>query len=161
MKTRVAVVLIVVALAVVVFAVIRYPRASRPAPVAPAPPPAVSAPDVTAASPTEAVVLYVEALYRKDYEEAWEYLSPASRQAHPLEDFVQRAETGEATNFDLAAAEAGSEKGNRVLVTVPLVEDPASAGFTTEKEGEGWKVVYIGGEPWFPYPEDEPGASTE
>lgn len=161
MKTRVAVVLIVVALAVVVFAIIRYPHAPIQTPVAPPPPPPVSVPEVTAASPTEAVVLYVEALYRKDYEEAWEHLSLPSRQAHPLEEFLERAETGEATNFDLAAAEAGIEKGNRVLVAVPLVEDPASAGFTTEREGEGWKVVYIGGEPWFPYPEDEPGGATE
>jgi hypothetical protein len=161
MKTRVAVILIVVALAVAVFAIIRYPRASRPTPPAPAPPPPVAEPKVVAASPTEAVVGYVEALYRKDYEEAWEHLSKPSQLAHPFEKFLQRAETGEATNLDLAAAEAGKEEQGRVLVTVPLVEDPASAGLTTEREGKGWKVVYIGGEPWFPYPEDEPGAATE
>ncbi|HUU53386.1 MAG TPA: hypothetical protein VMY87_00570 [Armatimonadota bacterium] len=155
MKTRVAIIIIVVAVAAVAFVIVRFPGPKPPAPP-PSFPPSPKA-DVGAATPVEAVVLYVEALYRKDYEAAYEGLSSASQRAHPYEQFLERAETGQATNFDLAAAEAGEEVGGRVTVTVPLVEDPAEAGFTTMREGGKWKVVFIGGEPWFPYAEEQSG----
>jgi len=154
MKTRVAVILIVVAVAAVVFVIVRFPGPERPV-SPPQPVPLPPEPVVQAATPVEAVVVYVEALYRKDYETAYGCLSAASKEAHPYEQFLERAESGGATNFDLAAAEAGEEMGGRVLVTVPLVEDPASAGFTTVREEGNWRVVFIGGEPWFPYPEGE------
>jgi hypothetical protein len=38
-------------------------------------------------------------------------------------------------------------------VSVPVEEDPAEAAFTAVREEGRWKVVYIGGAPWFPYPE--------
>ena len=116
---------------------------------------------VRAATPVEAVVVYVEALYRKDYGTAYGCLSADSQEAHPYEGFLARAETGEATNFDLAAAQAGEEVAGRVIVRVPLVEDPAEAGFTTVREGGNWRVVFIGGEPWFPYPEEPSRAGSE
>jgi len=159
MKTRVAVILMVVALAAVAFVIVRFPGPKRPvSPPAPAP---IPKPVVSAATPVEAVVLYVEALYRKDYETAYGCLSAASQGVHPYEEFLGRAETGEAANLDLAAAEVGEEVGGRVMVRVPLVEDPAEAGFTTVREGENWRVVFIGGEPWFPYPEEQSRLGSE
>ena len=159
MKTRVAVILIVVALAVVAFVIVRFPGPERPvSPPVSAPPPK---PVVRAATPVEAVVVYIEALYRRDYETAYGCLSDASQGVHPYEDFLRRAETGEATNLDLAAAEVGEEVEGRVTVRVPLVEDPAEAGFTTVREGENWRVVFIGGEPWFPYPEEQTRSGSE
>jgi len=159
MKTRVAIILMVVALVAVAFVIVRFPGPKRPvSPPASAPPPK---PAARAATPVEAVVVYVEALYRKDYETAYGCLSAESQEAHPYERFLARAETGEATNFDLAAAEAGEEVEGRVTVRVPLVEDPAEAGFTTVREGENWRVVFIGGEPWFPYPEEQSRSGSE
>jgi hypothetical protein len=163
MKARVAIALFVLILAALVFIYVRYsgpespPLPPPPAP-SPAPPPV---PDGAATTPEEAVVLYVDALYRKDFEEAYERLSSESREAHSYEEFLERAETGEATNYDLGAAEAGEEIDGRVIVTVPLVEDPASGGFTTVKEDGDWKVIFIGGEPWFPYPEEDVSQSEE
>ena len=159
MKTRVAIILMVVAMAAVAFVIVRFPGPERPVPVPePAPPPK---PVVQAATPVEAVVLYVEALYRKDYETAYGCLSAESQQAHPYERFLARAETGEGTNFDLAAAAAGEAVAGRMIVRVPLVEDPAEAGFTTVEEGGNWRVVFIGGEPWFPYPEEQSRSGSE
>jgi hypothetical protein len=60
------------------------------------------------------------------------------------------------TSFDVSGATEGPEEDGRVVVSVPLLEDPAQAGFTTVKEGAGWKVVYLSGVPWFPYPEPAP-----
>jgi hypothetical protein len=151
MKTRLAVVLIVVAIAAVAFVLLRFPSAKRP--VAPAPGPAVPNPQLGAATPREAVVRYVEALYKKDFQAAYDLLSAESRQVHSYQEFRQRAEAGGATSLDLAAAREGEETSGRVVVSVPVVEDPAEAAFTTVREGGGWKVMYIGGAPWFPYPE--------
>jgi hypothetical protein len=161
MKARVAIALFVLLLAALVFIYVRY---SRPGPAVPPPPPPPAPapePETTAVTPEGAVVLYIDALYRKDFEEAYEHLSSESRRAHSYEEFLERAETGEATNYDLEAAQAGEQVDERVIVTVPLVEDPASGGFTTIKEDGEWKVVFIGGEPWFPYPGEDTSESGE
>lgn len=152
MKTRLAVFLIVVAIAAVAFVIVRFPSARRPAPSPPAPAPKAQAP---AASPREAVVRYVEALYKKDFRGAYELLSAQSKQIHPYGEFAELAQSGGATSFDLAGAHEGEENNGRVVVSVPVEEDPAEAGFTTAREADGWKVVYIGGAPWFPYPEED------
>ncbi len=152
MKARVAVLLIVVAVAVVIFVVLRYPGVKRPSPAKPATPaPAVK----QALTPREAVTWYVEALYRADYKSAYERLSARSRELHPYEEFVRLAESGEATDLDLTQATEGPEKEGRVVVNVPIPEDPAEASFTTVREEGDWKVVFLGGAPWFPYA-DEP-----
>ena len=161
MKARVAIVLFVLLLAALVFVYVRYSRPGPPIPPSPPPPAPAPEPEITAATPAGAVVLYIDALYRKDFEEAYEHLSSESRRAYSYEEFLERAETGEATNYDLEAAEAGEQVDGRVTVTVPLVEDPASAGFTTITEDGQWKVVFIGGEPWFPYPEEDTPESGE
>jgi len=154
MKARVAMIVVVVAIAVVALVMMRKPAEEGPS--SPAVPPENVEPVAVASTPEEAVILYVEALYRGDCEFAYGQLSSASRQAHPYEEFLERAVEGAAPQFDLGEAEVGAEKDGRVIVTVPLVEDPAAAGFTTLREDGGWKVVFIGGEPWFPYPEGDP-----
>jgi len=156
MKARAAVILIVVAVAAVAFVVMRYPGAKGKAPAAPSPRPTAVK---RAATPREAVTRYVESLYQKDFRSAYERLSARSREAHPYERFVKLAQSGEATDLDLAEATQGEEQNGRVVVSVPITEDPAEAAFTTVKEDGDWKVVFIGGAPWFPYP-DEP-AKTE
>ena len=154
MKARLAAILIVIAIAAVAFALLRYPSARRPAPPTPGPGP--SPPQTGAATPTAAVGGYIQALYRKDYRNAYELLSARSQAAHPYDDFVKRAESGGSANLDLEAAKAGEEAEGSVVVTVPIVEDPAEAAFTTVREGGGWRVVYLGGAPVFPYPEPDP-----
>jgi len=149
MKTRVALILVVLVVAVAVFLIVRLPRTEVPAPV-PAPEP--TPPPAAAETPVEAVVAYLEAIYQKDFAAAYEHLSAPSREEHPYHEFLQLCDKGEATNFDLASATAGPPEDGRVMVTVHMVEDPAEWGFPTVKEGEGWKVVFIGGAPWFPYP---------
>jgi hypothetical protein len=151
MKRRLTLILAGLAACLLILAVVGLMTRQPPQPPAPAPAP-TPGPDAAASTPREAVVSYLEALYRKDFEMAYAYLSAGSREAHPFREFAERCESGEATNFDLAAAEAGPEEEGRATVTVPLVEDPAEAGFTTVREQGGWRVVYIGGAPWFPYP---------
>jgi hypothetical protein len=152
MRTRLAVILIVVAIVAVAFVVIRFPAPRRPATPAPAPAPK---PQAAAATPRDAVVRYVGALYKKDFQAAYELLSTQSRQVHPYDEFAQLAQSGGTTSLDVSGAQEGPETNGRVVVSVPVEEDPAEAGFTTVKEAGGWKVVYIGGAPWFPYPEEE------
>jgi hypothetical protein len=147
MKTRLAVILILAAVAVVAIVLIRFP-----APESTPPPSAVPPPAPAPSSAREAVVAYLEALYRKDFRAAYEHLSAGSQEAHPYDEFLKLCEKGEATNFDLAAAEELRGEDGRVVVTVPLVEDPAEAGFTMVNEDGRWKVVFTTGVPWFPYP---------
>lgn len=153
MKRRLGLILAGLAACLVILAVFGLVIRGRPAP---SPPQPASTPEpqpkAEAGTPEDAVTSYLEALYRGDCEAAYAYLSSGSRQAHPFEEFRARCETGEATNFDLAAAEAGAVQNGRATVTVPLVEDPAEAGFTTVKEEGSWRVVFVGGAPWFPYP---------
>jgi hypothetical protein len=129
----------------------RY-QSQRRAQLAPAPPrPA----PVAQPSPREVVTSYVEALHRKDYRAAYALLSARSQQLHPYEGFVKLAESAGAADLDLGAAREGEEKDGRVVVSVPIVEDPAEAAFTMVRESGRWKVVFIGGLPLFPYA-DEP-----
>jgi hypothetical protein len=151
MKARLAVILIVVAVAAVAFAVLWFPSARRSA--APSLAPVPQRPQTGAATAREAVVRYVEALYRKDFRAAHDLLSARSKEAHPFNDFAARAEAAGGPSLDLAAAREGKEENGRVVVSVPVEEDPAEAAFTTVREEGRWKVVYIGGAPWFPYPE--------
>jgi len=151
MKTRLAFILVVLALlASALLLVWIFNR--EPPPPDRYPPLEVPKPRPLAASPREAVVAYMEALYRRDFRAAYEYLSARSKETHPYEEFAGLCEGGEATNYDLAGAQQEPPAGGHVTVTVPLVEDPATAGFTTVREDDDWKVIFIGGAPWFPYP---------
>jgi hypothetical protein len=151
MKARLAVILIVVAIAAVAFVVLWFPSARPPA--APGHAPLAQRSQTGAPTPREAVVRYVEALYQKDFRAAHDLLSARSKEAHPFDDFVARAEAAGGPSLDLAAAREGKEENGRVVVSVPVEEDPAEAAFTTVREEGRWKVVCIGGAPWFPYPE--------
>jgi len=150
MKTRVAAILVLVAVIVVAVIIIKFPSPQAPSsepPAGPATPP----PTPAAGTPTEAVVSYLEALYGDDFLTAYGLLSEASREAHSQEEFVELCERGAVTNYDLESVREGSPEGNRVIVNVPLAEDPAEAGFVTVEEDGDWKVVFISGAPWFPY----------
>jgi hypothetical protein len=109
-------------------------------------------PTPAAPTPEEAVVSYLDALDQAEYRTAYAYLSAASRTAHPYEKFLGLCENGEATSYDVGAAREIPGEGQQVVVLVPIVEDPAEGSFTTVHEAEGWKVVFIAGAPWFPYP---------
>lgn len=150
MKMRVAAILVLVAVIVVAVIIIKFPSPKAPSsepPAAPATPPTPAA-----GTPTEVVVSYLEALYGDDFGTAYGLLSEASREAHSQEDFVELCERGAITSYDLESVREGSPAGDRVIVNVPLMEDPAEAGFVTVNEGGAWKVVFINGAPWFPYP---------
>ena len=150
MKTRLAPILVVLAVAAVVIAVVvlRKPRESPPVPDSP---PAV-APHRAAGTPLEAVAAYLEALGEEDFQRAHGHLSARSREVHPYEEFVQMCRAGGGPSYDLAAAREEGSGTERVTVVVPVLQDGAEAGFTAEREPDGWKVVFIGGKPWFPYP---------
>lgn len=151
MKTLLALVAVVLAAVAVVFVFIRY-TAPKVDTSSPPPPPAATMPPPS--TPQAVVVAYLEALERGDFAVAHGHLSADSREAHPYEDFVSQCEQGGATAYDLAAAleAVTTEPDGRATVIVPLIEDPAEATFTTVLEEGGWRVVFIGGAPWFPYP---------
>lgn len=111
---------------------------------------------LAAQTPRAAVLQYLDALGRKDYQAAYEMLSNASRQAHSLAAFSRQVARGHAS-LDTAKAREGPEQEGRVVVTLPLLEDVAEAGFTTVREDNTWRVVYLNGAPWFPYPEPASG----
>jgi hypothetical protein len=156
MKRRLPVVVLVVAVLVAGLLLVHYLTPDAPVtthihgPLVPVPDPA---PAAIAASPQEAVASYLEALDDGDFQLAHAYLSAASRDAHPYDEFAALCEAGEATSYDVGAVRELSEENGLVVVMVPIVEDPAEASFTTVQEEGGWKVIFIGGAPWFPYSE--------
>jgi hypothetical protein len=147
MKTRLAVILVLAAAVAVTVALLIFPT---PAPVPPVAP--VSPPPPGPASPAEVVVAYLQALEQGASRAAYDYLSSESQRTHPYESFVEQCESGSGTEFELSSAREAPEEDGRVLVTISLAEDPAEGSFTTVEETGGWRVVFIGGAPWFPYP---------
>ena len=147
MKTRLAVILVLAAAVAVMVALLIFLTPAPGPPVAP-----VSPPPPGPASPTEVVVAYLQALEQGDLRAAYDYLSSESQRTHPYESFVEQCENGSGTEFELSTATAGPAENGRVVVTISLAEDPAEGSFTTLEETEGWRVVFIGGAPWFPYP---------
>ncbi len=151
MKTR-RVLILVLAAAVVAVAiaaiVLRKPAQPSPPPPRPAPP--EQRPQAT--GPAEAVVAYLEALSDRDFRAAYEYLSAESRAAHPYDEFIALCEESKGPSLDLGSASEHPAEGDRVTVIVSMLWDPAEASFTTEQEGGAWRVVFIKGKPWFPYP---------
>jgi hypothetical protein len=153
MKTRVALLAVVLAVVAVTLLLV-FIRRPAPRPQVASPPPAPRPIAPQASTPEAVVVAYLEALQREDFATAYELLSGGSQEAHPYEEFVSQCEQGGATSYDLSAALEAvmTEPDHRATVTIPLVEDPAEATFTAVREEGGWRVVYIGGAPWFPYP---------
>jgi hypothetical protein len=151
MRAALALVLLVVAVGAVLLALHYFPAASGP------PSPSRTVPTRPAPqrvqTPVQVVTAYLQALERRDYRKAFDLLSADSRQLHPYDDFVARAEKGGTTDYDVAKAAEEPGEGNSIVVAVPMVEDPAKAGFPLVKEEGVWKVVFIGGSPTFPYAE--------
>lgn len=151
-RMRIAVALLVVAAAVVIVAVVRLPSASPGATLPPAGGRQGGLP-APARGPREVVLAYLQALDRKDYRAAYQHLSRRSQQAHPYAEFEDACERAGLPSYDLGAVrEKPGERGDQVTVVVPLSEDVAEASFVTAREEGGWKVVFIGGAPGFPYP---------
>ena len=122
-----------------------------PRPLAPPRPAARPAPPPDTRPPTPVVVAYLEALYAGRYREAYGLLDEASRQKHPYPQFAKQAGAG-VTQYDLSTATVTKQIGERAVVNVRLLEDPASAGFHLRREQGAWRIVYSTGAPGFPYP---------
>jgi hypothetical protein len=149
MKTAIALVLVLLAVGAVLLALRLFPAVSG-GPVHPRP--AASRPtSQSLLTPVQVVTAYVQALDRKDYRKAYDLLSADSRQLHPYDDFVARAEKGGSTDYELAKAAEEPGEGSSVVVAVPMTEDVSGAGFHLVREDGAWKVIFIGGTPGFPY----------
>ncbi|MDH4178952.1 MAG: hypothetical protein OEV33_00460, partial [Armatimonadota bacterium] len=55
-------------------------------------------------------------------------------------------------SLDVESAAEHRANRDRVTVTVSMLWDPAEASFTTVRQDGAWRVVFIEGKPWFPYP---------
>ena len=124
-----------------------------PPPTPPAPAPVVETPEQAAEAGKSAVVAYLTHLEKGEYEAAHALLTSESQAEHPYEEFAEQAKKSwPLYEKDGAAAKATDKE--RVVVSVPKVEDPARIPFVTAKDGGKWRVVYLTGRPWTPYPRD-------
>jgi len=147
MRTRLAWLLLLVAVVVIAVVILRYPAARPTRPVPP-----VAGPGPVAGGPCEVVRVYLTALEERDYRRAYELLSSDSQAERPYREFVSLCEGAGFPSLDVEAAQEKPSADDRAIVVVPMVEDPAEAGFTLVKEGGVWKIVFMKGSPWFPYP---------
>jgi hypothetical protein len=148
MKARLAVFLLLVAAAVVIIAVLRLPVRRPGAVVRPRPQRGPAA-----AGAKQVVIAYLRALQKQDYRTAYAHLSARSQGAHPFDSFAQDCQKAGFPSLDVEAAQEKTSEGGGTTVVVPMVEDPATAGFTMVREKGEWKIVFVKGSPWFPYPE--------
>lgn len=148
MKARLAVFLLLVAAAVVIIAVLRLPVRRPPPAARPRP-----HPGPVAAGAKEVVIAYLSALQKQDYRGAHAHLSAGSQAAHAFDSFARECEKAGFPSLDVEAAQEKAGEGGGTMVVVPMVEDPATAGFTMVREKGEWKIVFVEGSPWFPYPE--------
>lgn len=95
---------------------------------------------------------YVGLLEKGKYAEAYELLSEDSRKQHLLSEFEELGKQG-MPSFDLSSAVI-TMKNDSATVAVQQVEDPATHGFVLVRESKAWKIVYRGGSPGSPYPDD-------
>jgi hypothetical protein len=151
MKTRLLLILVLlVAVAAAATAIIKL-RAPTPTP-----PPSVPATPAhrqpEAAEPLDAVAAYLNALASDDFGMAYQYLSAESRAAHTYNEFAALCAERKGPSLDVGAARQHREDEDRVTVAVPMLDEPAEAGFTTVREQGSWRVVFVQGSPWFPYP---------
>jgi len=146
MKARLCVLIVLVAVAAVVWVVLRYPAAKPPA----KPPP--RKPQAAPMSPKQVAQSYLTALEREDYRAAYELLSAEYRKLHAADEFAALCKDSGAPSLDISAAVEQAGEGGRMVVLVPMVEDPAAASFTLVQEDGQWRIVFRTGSPWFPYP---------
>ena len=123
-------------------------------PVTPLPPPPPPKPVATLPNPQEAraaVVTYLKALGDGRYQVAYRLLSEESRAAHSYEQFAAQARRVH-ISYDLAAiTHVQRRDAGHVTITVPQAEDPAPGAFEAVWEDGQWRVIFLGGNPWFPY----------
>ena len=151
MKTRLVLILVLlVAVAAATTAIIKL-RAPKPTfPPSARTNPAQQQPE--AAAPLDAVAGYLNALASDDFGVAYQYLSAESRAAHTYDEFAALCAERKGPSLDVAAARQHREDEDRVTVAVPMLDEPGEAGFTTVREQGSWRVVFVQGSPWFPYP---------
>jgi len=124
-----------------------------PTPTPPAPAPVVETPEQAAQAGKSAVVAYLTHLEKGEYQAAHALLTAESQAEHPYEEFAEQAkESWPLYETDGASAKATAKE--RVVVSVPMVEDPARIPIVASKEQGKWRVVYLKGRPWTPYPRD-------
>ena len=124
-------------------------RPVTPPPPPPPPPPAATLPKTEEAK--DAVVAYLKALGDGRYRAAYKLLSEESRAAHSYEQFATQARRVH-ISYDLAAiTHLRRRDAGHVTITVPQAEDPAPGAFETVWEDGQWRVIFLGGNPWFPY----------
>jgi len=155
MKTRLVLILVLlVAVAAAATAIIKL-RAPKPQPM-PMPRPSVPTTPAQqqpeAAAPLDAVVAYLNALASDDFGLAYQYLSAESRAARAYDEFAALCAERKGPSLDVASARQHREDEDRVTVAVPMLEEPGEAPFTTVREQGSWRVVFVQGSPWFPYP---------
>ena len=119
-----------------------------PPPVAPVEP---SRPENEETRAAQAVISYLRAIYKSDYRQAYGLLSAPSRRKHSYEDFRADCQQG-ATDFELSSVPEVTRKDGTIAVTLSLAEEPGTHSFLAVPEGKEWKVVYLSGQPSFPYP---------
>ena len=146
MKARLCVLIVLVAVAAVVWVLLRYPAAKPP--TKPPPP----KPQASPMSPKQVVQGYLSALEREDYPAAYELLSSEYRRLHAVDQFAALCKQSGAPSLDVSAAVEQPGESGRMVVLVPMVEDPAAASFALVREDGQWRIVFRTGSPWFPYP---------
>lgn len=100
----------------------------------------------------ETVREYLSSLEKGKYAAAYDMLSEDSRKQHLLSDFEQLAKQG-MPSFDLSTAVITTQHDS-AKVELHEMEDYASHEFSLAREGKEWKIVYRGGSPGSPYPDD-------
>jgi hypothetical protein len=100
----------------------------------------------------QVVIDYLQALYKNDFTRAYDLLSEASRQAHPLEEFGKASRQAQVV-YDLERAWTEKVVADRGEVIVPFSqgEEPGGKAFSLVKEKGSWKIVYNVGTPFSPY----------
>lgn len=146
MRTWLCLFLLLVAIAAVVLVVLKFPANTPPPPAPPQPKPK------PVASPREVVQSYLKALEKQDYRAAYGLLSAESRTQRSYDEFAALCQKAGAPSLDAAAGVEQPGKAGRMVVLVPMVEDPAAASFNLTREEGEWRIVFTTGSPWFPYP---------
>ena len=103
----------------------------------------------------ETVRDYLTLLEREDYAGAYNMLSSASKDYQVLSAFEMLGKQG-MPSFDLKSATV-TVTGNTAKVVLQQVEDYATHGFHLVREDKTWRIVYRGGSPGSPYPDDRSG----
>jgi len=94
---------------------------------------------------------YLEALYRRDYREAYHHLSAASADAHPFTEFERQAEAG-VTAYDLTRLTGRPDNAHRVTVVAQFADEPGSHEFELVRASGEWRILFRRGKPASPYP---------